>query len=193
MKALPLALLALAFAIPLRADNWLENGDFMNGIDHWRGNGRSPADFASDSPFDKPDPFTSKGLIIDLKQSHWAKVLQDFHGKGSSGVLTITYMVSPDLTFSNKGEYYQNVPGQIEYDAWVPFNMPPGDWVVLISDFGAVHGPYYEIKPKLGSSNPQIFQTKVDRLTPNGDKTITLAFPPGSGKLVILSVSLTDQ
>ena len=30
-------------------------------------------------------------------------------------------------------------------------------------------------------------------LTPLEDKTITLAFPPGKGTLVVLSVSLTDN
>jgi hypothetical protein len=192
MKTPAFALLVLACALPLRADNWLDNGDFTDGINHWRGNGRSPADFAPDNPLDKPDPFTSKGLIIPLR-GIWDKVEQDFHGKSASGILTITYMVSPDLTFSDKPDDYVNMPDQIHYDGWQAFNTPPGDWIVFIADFGSNHGTYYMLKPKLGSSDPQTFRAQVTGLTPLEDKTITLAFPPGTGTLVILNVSLTDN
>jgi hypothetical protein len=196
MKPSVLALLVLACALPLRADNWVQNGDFVDGITHWRGNGRAPADFALENPMDKPDPFTSKGLIIPLRHAVWDKVAQDFHGKSASGVITITYMVSPDLTFSTKPDDYLDVPQEIHNDGWSPFNTPPGDWVVFIADYGSEggrHGTYWEIKPKLGSSEPQTFRAQIRGLTPLEDKTITLAFPPGDGKLVILSVVMSDN
>jgi hypothetical protein len=193
MKALAFALLVLGYAFPLRADSWLENGDFADGINHWRGNGRAPADMAPDNPMDKPDPFTSKGLIIPLRHVDWDKVAQDFKGKGASGILTITYMVAPDLTFSTKPEDYVNMPDQIHYDGWQSFDTPPGDWVVFVADFGTSRGTYWTIKPKLGSSAPQTFRARVSGLTPLEDKTITLGFPPGSGNLVILNISLTDN
>jgi hypothetical protein len=192
MKITAFALLVLTGLIPLRADNWLDNGDFSDGLNHWRGNGRAPSDFAPDNPFDKPDPITAKGLILPLRGADWDKVQQDFHGKGTDGVLTITYLVTPDLAFSNKPDDYANIPDLIHYDGWYPFTVPVGDWLVFIADFGTVRGTYWEIKPKLGSSRPQTFRAKVHGLTPLEDKTITLACPPGSGKLVLLSVSLTD-
>jgi len=193
MKTLLFALLVLACALPLQADNWVQNGDFIDGITHWHGDGRAPADFAADNPFAKPDPFTSKGLIIPLKHVSWTKVAQDFKGKSASGVISITYMVSPDLAFSNKPDDYVNMPDHIGYDAWAAFNTPPGQWVIFISDFGSSHGTYYEIKPKLGSSDPQTYRSRVMGLTPLEDKTITLAFPPGTGTVVILNVSMTDN
>jgi hypothetical protein len=193
MKPLLFTLLVLACVLPLRADNWVENGDFIDGVTHWRGNGRTPADFAPASPFDKPDPFTSKGLIIPLRHRDWDKVAQDFKGKSTSGVLTITYMVAPDLVFSTKPEDYVNMPQQIHYDGWQSVSTPPGDWIVFIANFGTAHGTYWTITPKLGSSDPQTFRTSVSGLTPLEDKTITLGFPPGSGNLVILSISLTDK
>ena len=85
MKTFTLVALVFALALPLRADNWLENGDFTDGISHWHGGGRSPADFASDNPLQASDPFTSKGLIIPLKHLDWTKVAQDFKGKSASG------------------------------------------------------------------------------------------------------------
>ena len=193
MKALLFALLALAFTLPLRADNWIQNGDFADGINHWRGNGRAPADFAPGSPMDKPDPFTSKGLIIPLRHVDWTKVAQDFKGKSTHGVLSIPYMVSPDLVFSTKPDDYVNIPDHMHYDGWQAINTPPGDWIVFIADFGRSHYTYYEIKPNLGSSAPQTYQARVTGLTPLEDKTITVAFPPGDGKVVILQISLTDD
>jgi len=193
MKTLLFGLLVLACALPLQADNWLENGDFVDGINHWYGEGRAPADFAADNPLQSSDPFTSKGLIIPLKHLDWTKVAQDFKGKSASGILTITYMVSPDFAFSDKPDDYVNMPDQIHYDGWKAFNTPPGDWIVFIADFGSARGTYYEIKPKLGSSGPQTYRARVMGLTPLEDKTITLAFPPGTGTLVILNISLTDN
>ncbi len=193
MKTLLFAMLVLACTLPLQADNWIVNGDFTDGITHWHGDGRSPADLASGNAMATPDPFTSKGLIIPLKHMSWTKVAQDFKGKIASGVMTITYMVSPDLAFSDKAQDYQNMPDHIGYDAWAAFNTPPGQWIVFISDFGSAHGTYYEIKPKLGSSNPQTFQARVKGLTPLEEKTITLAFPPGTGTIVILGVTMTDS
>ena len=192
MKPLAFALLVLACALPLRADNWLENGDFADGITHWHGDARSPADFASDNPMAAPDPFTSKGLIIPLKHVSWAKVAQDFKGRIASGILTVTYMVSPDLTFSDKPDDYANIPEKLGW-GWQAFNTPPGEWLIFIDDLNTTSGRYRLLKPKLGSSEPQTYRTKVSGLTPLEDKTITLAFPPGSGTVVILSVSLTDN
>ena len=193
MKTLLFAAAILALGLPLRADNWLENGDFSDGINHWYGGGRSPADFASDNPMDKPDPFTSKGLIVPLKDLDWVKVAQDFKGRLDGGILTITYMVSPDLAFSDRKEDYQNIPDHIGFDGWKAFKTPPGEWVVFVSDFGTSRGTYYSVKAKLGSSEPQTFRARVSHLTPLEDKTLALAFPPGKGTLVVLSVSLTDN
>jgi len=195
MKTLLLALLVLACTLPLQADNWIQNGDFVDGITHWHGDGRSPADYAGDNPMVKPDPFTSKGLIIPLRHFDWTKVAQDFKGKIASGILTITYMVSPDLAFSTKADDYVNMPEKIHYNGWKPFNTSPGDWIIFVADFGSVpaRGSYYMLKPKLGSSDPQTYRAKISGLTPLEDKTFTLAFPPGTGTVVILNVSLTDN
>jgi hypothetical protein len=192
MKALFVTLLVLACALPLRADECLQNGDFTDGISHWRGDGRSPADFASDNPLGKPDPLTSKGLIIPLKHTAWAKVAQDFRGKIASGVLSITYELSPDLAFSDKPGDYVNIPAQLNW-GWKPFNTPPGEWLIFISKFGDTAGNYFKIQPTPGSGDPQTRRFKMETLTPLEKQTITLVFPPGTGTMVILNVSLTDN
>lgn len=195
MKKLILLLLILVPSLGVRADdsdNWLQNGDFSDGIDHWYGDGHAPADFAPSNPLDTPDPFTSKGLIIPLARSHWKKVAQDFKGKLSKVVVTITYMVSPDLTFSTRPDDYVNMPGQISYNGWAPFTTATGSWVLLVSDFGSSTVIYTTIKPDLGSSKVQTIRDGFEGLTPKEDKTITLAFPPGTGTIVILGISMTN-
>lgn len=188
--------LTFVFALPLRADtNWVQNGDFADGSDHWRGNGRSPAEYAIDnnqSPLDKPDPFVSKGLILPLRGADWDKVQQDFKGQGTIGVLTITYMLSPSLTFSTDSTNYTNIPDALHIDGWQPFGVTPGNWVVFITDFGTNSGTYFYIKPKLGIAEPQTIRIAVRNLTPFSDKTITIGFPPGSGTLVLLGVSIVS-
>lgn len=193
LKKIALSLLILAGILPLHADNLIQNGDFTDGITHWHGDAQGPADFAPANPFDKPDPFTSKGLIVTLKDNRWRKVAQDFTGKITGGVLTITFMVSPDLAFSASGADYVGVPHKIGYDGWAPFNTTAGAFVFLISDFGSSTIWYNSVTPELGSSKVQTIKDKLTSLTPKEDKTITLAFPPGKGTIVILSVTLTDN
>ena len=193
MKKLTFALLILLCPLLLKADNWLENGDFADGIDHWHGEGQTPAAFSNDNPLDKPDPLMSKGLIFPLKPSNWKKAWQDFRGKLSSGVMTVTYMVSPDLVFSTKPEDYKNVPNHIGYNEWKSFDVPQGNWVIFLSDFGSLHGTIYPVPPQGTPGTVQTFKAPVSGLTPMEDKTITLTFPPGKVTIVILSVSIDDK
>src|ERR1700678_2323006 len=149
MKKLSFVLLILTCTLPLRADNWLQNGDFTDGTTHWHGDLRSPADFASDNPLQASDPLTSKGMIIPLKGGLWTKVAQDCTVKSDSAVLTITFQVSPDLDFSQKPEDYVGVPAQLGW-GWKPFNGPPGAWMVDLTDADGTHGTHGFVKMNPG-------------------------------------------
>lgn len=186
--------LALACILPLRADNFLQNGDFSSGTDHWYGDGQTPAAMAGDDPTATPNPLFAKGLIIPLKGASWSKLSQDFQGDIAEGVLTITYMVTPDFGLSTNADDYTNIPDHINDDGWKPFNGAPGEWILFISDFGTAraHGTYYKIKVK-GGSGIQVLKAKVKGLTPQEDKTLAIAFPPGTGSVVLLNVALTDK
>lgn len=194
MKRLFCLLLALVVTtFQVRADNWLQNGDFSDAISHWYGEAKSPADFAPSDPFAKPDPFTSQGMIIPLKSSQWLKECQDFKGKSANGILKITYVLSPGLKFSDKPEDYKNMPDKIGWDAWLAFDSPPSAWIVFISEMEQRHGEYYVIQPDLNSTKDQTYQARVTGMTPWSSKTIALAFPPGDGKIVIKNIELDDQ
>jgi hypothetical protein len=191
MRPLIAIIIALASALPLLANNLLENSDFVDGINHWRGNGRAPADFAPENPFDKADPFTSKGLILPLRGADWDKIAQDFRAKGGQGVLSITYMVSPGLTFSKKSEDYENIADKLHDDEMYFFNTPPGQVVVFTFDSNNSDGRNYTFRPNLGKGQ-HTAKMHLYGLASLDDTTLAIGFPPGTGTVVILNISLTQ-
>jgi len=192
MKLLTVFLLAVACALPLRADEAIQNGDFADGTTHWHGDGRSSTDFASDNPLQASDPFTAKGMIVLLKGTSWTKAEQIVHAKGSGGVLTITYKLSKDLAFSDKPDDYKNISAAMGW-GWKPFGGPPGSWLIDITDSTGTKGHYDLIQPKTGTSEPQTAKMKIQGLDAHDETTLTLGFPPGTGMVVILGVSLDVQ
>ena len=189
MKLLPLLLLlVVSCVLTLRADDVIQNGDFADGTTHWHGDGRSSADFASDNPLQASDPFTAKGMIILLKGTSWSKVAQDIRPKSSSGVLTITYKFSKDMTFLDKPDDFKNVPAQMGW-GWLPFSIPVGSWLVDITDSTGTKGTHSDVKPKMGTSDPQTVKINMNGLSAHDETTLTLGFPPGTGMVVILGVS----
>ena len=191
-------LFALLACLALRADddtdNWLQNGDFANGADHWRGDGRTPADMAPDDPFAKPDPLLSSGLIIPLKDRQWTKVTQNFRTKASELVLVIKYILSPGLTFSDQDDDYNNIPKQIDNNIYGPFNLSKHQCMALFTDFGnGAKGQYIYWVPTLGSSEVQTLTHRVTNFSQLEDEVVTIAFPPGQGNVILKSVSLLGQ
>ena len=193
MSKISLAMVVLlATLVHLEADNVLQNGDFTDGSAHWSGDGHPSGELTDLVAL--PDSLAKGGgLAIKLKSFDWTKISQDFAGGSSTGMLTITFAVTPDLSFSNRPEDYKNMPDHIDYDAWKSFNSKRGEWVIFISDFDKNRGSYYSVKPTLGTTTSQSVRMKVKGLSPSGDKTLTLAFPPGTGTIVILSVELTAK
>jgi hypothetical protein len=200
MKLLPavsLAIVASLLVFPLRADNALQNGDFSDGISHWHGDARSPADFASDNPMAASDPFTSKGMIIPLKHSMWTTVSQDFKVTNPSSSLAITYMTSTDAAFSTKEEDYAEVPHSFGIDFFqVAKKTVTNVWYAVIypTEGDAPKesiGGMMAFTPPTSHGQPSTVTVKdVKRVTPGLGYTLTLAFPPGTGTVVILNASI---
>jgi hypothetical protein len=193
MKIFALFLFALTVT-NLRADNWLQNGDFADGSEHWRGDGKAPADMAPSDPFAKPDPLLSKGLIIPLKDREWTKITQNFRTKASELVFTVTFVFSPGLTFSDRDEDYVNIPKQIDNNLYLSFDLGKKQVMALFTDFGnGAKGVYYKFDPKLGTDEVQTLRANVTQLSPLEDEVVTIAFPPGQGNVIIQSVTLEGQ
>jgi hypothetical protein len=196
MKTFAFALLALALALPLRADNLLQNGDFTDGISHWHGDGRSSADFASDNPLGGGDTFTSKGMIIPLKHTAWVKVMQDFKAPSANATMTITYMSSTDLAFSTKDDDYAMFPMCLDM-MWKSKAIKSNQWTAGVyaagGDMAKGHiGGLSLLSPPATPAQPQTVKVSFKDLTPSDPYTVILGFPPGTGTIVVLNVSLTD-
>ncbi len=87
---------------------------------------------------------------------------------------------------------YTNISGQLGFNGLMPFSTPTGNWVVLINDRAAMHYNYWKIKPKVDASGQQTIDLKIH--IDSGDDAVKgffLLFPPGSGFINLLSVSMT--
>ena len=189
MKKSTLAVLLVFASLGLvRSDELIKNGDFSQGTESWRGDVQA-VDASSVSPLDTTP--AKAGLVINLSQTNWTKVYQDFTGVGNKLTIKVDYQLSADASFSTNGKDYDNVSHAIGYNAWKPFHIPVGTWVLMMSDFGPDKGRYYTITPKFGSTETQSFTVNP----PGKDqekKTLTLAFPPGTGTVTLLKISVQD-
>ena len=197
MRISVLALVLLAGASFLRADEVLQNGNFADGASHWNGDGKTAADLAQDNPGAATDPFTSKGLIIQLKPDRWSKVSQDFKGnKNTHYCLTVTYKYAPGLAFSTKPQDYVNIPKQVGFEgseSWSPFDIPAGQFFVTVDDLQGDKGYWEKVVSRFGVTESQKYVDFGLPLTPDSDKMVTVAFPPGTGMVVLLSISVTSS
>ena len=193
MKKLTLAFLLAASVQLINADNVLKNSDFADGTLSWQGDGRTPDDFKPLDGSDATTNYGTQGLIIPLRSHTWTKIVQDFRTDSSSVTLHITYKLSSDATFSTLDDDYVNVPHSIDFDAWAPFNGKKGGWMTMVSDFTKARIFYNNVMPKPGSTDEQTVTETINSLIPEDDKTICLAFPPGTGAVILLHVSLDTK
>jgi len=197
MRIPAFALILLASASLLRADETLQNADFTDGSNHWHGDGKTPADYAQDNPAAATDTFTGKGLIIQLKPDRWTKVVQDFKGnKDAHYQLVVTYKFSPGLTFSSKAEDYANIPNQVRFEgseSWSPFDIPAGQFFVTVDDIDDTKGYWEKVVSKSGTTETQKYIDPGLPMTPDSNKMVTVAFPPGTGTIVLLGISVTSS
>jgi hypothetical protein len=197
MRILCFALMILGYAPLLQADNLLQNGDFTDGKNHWSGDGKTPDEYAQDNSSATSDPLTSKGLIIQLKEHSWTKICQDFKGdKGTHYVFNVTYMLSPDFTLSDKADDYVDVGKHANIgDAkkWLPITIGVGQFFDTVEELDGTNSFYEKFTPKLGSSEIQTYQDVGPPLSSLGHKLVALAFPPGTGFIVLLNISVTSD
>jgi hypothetical protein len=168
--------------------NILKNGDFSSGVNHWEGDCHMPDSISYDDSQTQP----TSGVVVKLRPGDWTQVVQDFEGGIGQYKVTITYVPSPDLKFSDKPEDYKNVPGHLGYTALSQFSMTPGKWALIINDLGAGHYMYWKIEPKIGGTAAQTLNLRVQLDSQAAaEKGFILIFPPGSGFINIQNISMT--
>ena len=182
MKAHTAILLALLLPLAARADEMLKNTDFADGTSHWSGDGESAA--ASDAAPSKP------GLIVKLRHS-WTKVTQGFPGKTGQYTFTMTYSVEPGTSFSTDPNDFRRVVDQLGLTALKSFWITPGQWVVIMIDPAAGRFTFSDINPVTADGAQTI--TSDFNLDSDGDKKICLGFPPGTGSVTLINVSLKPK
>ncbi len=190
MKKLTLALLLLAAFNHVQADNLLQNGDFSDGIAHWYGSCRTPADMTSDDS-SYQNPGSANALVVKLRNGDWTKVTQDFETKPGVITLSVTYVLSPDLKFSQRPDDYANTTGAIGFTAWRSFSTEVGQWVVMMCDLAAGHANVFTINGKQTGA-PQTFTASFNGKS-GEKKNLCLAFPPGQGFVTLQNIALTPS
>jgi len=193
MKKLALVFLLVATLPLLHADNVLKNSDFTDGALNWHGDGRSPADLKSDAALDASVNYGDKGLVIVLKPHTWTKVVQEFKTRSSAVTLNLSYKLMPNTSFSAKDEDYDNVPHSIGFEAWAPFKGKKGGWMFMLSDFTKARIFFNTIMPNFSATDQQPVTDTFGSLVPEDEKTLCLTFPPGTGAVILLHVSLDTK
>jgi hypothetical protein len=137
------------------------------------------------------------GLIIELSSKNWSKLYQRIGGgKNPNYVLKMTYVLSPGITLSTLPDDYMNMITHIRISEWQgshEINISPGEFFDTIIDSTDNKGYYEKYTPNLAITDEQIYEHDVPPLPPSGGKTITVAFPPGKGFVLIKSITVTSH
>jgi hypothetical protein len=175
----------------------IENGDFSEGAAHWEGNGKTPQAYAAGNPSALTDPLTSKGLIVTLNPASWTRIYQTFPThNGTLYSIFVTYKLSPDVTLSKNAADYVVIGHQIQVPGFERFGSitsPPCVFYGTIGDTNSTSVDMEVYSPKLGSSEVQTYQHTYPPIPVSGIKTFALAYPPGTGTVVILGVAVTSN
>ncbi len=187
----------------------MRNADFSDGTTHWRGDCR-PVGSDVTTDFTSNSEANSKGIIVDLHSSSWTKITQEITNPERAWdgtTLTIVYQTSSDFKLSTRDSDYRHVGPALEFGgAGLPgfpgnllafLDVPPYTWASVASAGGlenvTANPDYVSIANFVPSTDgQQTFTAVLKGLFPNRDARLTfcLAFPPGSGRVTILKISL---
>lgn len=197
MKNLLCALLILASSCSLLADSLIQNGDFSDDDAHWQGDGKTPRAYVEENPAAATEPLTSKGLIVSLKPTSWTRIFQSFPAdKGTRYSIVVSYRLSPNITLSKDPADYTEISKRIQIPGFENFGsmfIPPGQFYGTVGDPSSTSIAMEVFSPKHGSGDVQTYQHTYPPIPAFGNKTVALAFPPGTGTVVILSVVVTSS
>lgn len=187
MKKLILAgFLATTLAACADNTNALKNGDFSSGVSEWEGDVHSAGSAVDDSG-------ATTGGVVKLKD-WWTKVSQDFEAPSGSYNLAIKYTVTPNFSLSKRRDDYANVTGPLGLNDLMGFNGETGKWFVLIVDLDSWSCSTIFFTPSTKATGVQTAHAPV-RFTgsDNQNKRIFLCYPPGTGTVNLIDVTLTKR
>ena len=175
-----------------RAEELLKNGDFSDGKTHWFGDGVGPSDLTPDNPLAPKNPGAAeKELVVPLNPHHWTKVTQEFRTHAGRYDITIKFKAASDLKFSQDKEDYDKAYEDI--GLWNSESFcPVGTFLYGIIDSAKVFALYSNGDlGRLEGKSGTLHVTVNDSGATSDAKTLYLAFPPGTGNVIIQSASVT--
>jgi hypothetical protein len=176
-------LLFVGAGLAARADsNELTNGSFADGLNGWEGDVHVAGGSSDDSN-------STKGVVVRLRSGDWSKISQDFNVGPGTYTLTVTYVITPNTTFSKRPEDYLNVPRLLNMGGMV-FNVHPGQWAAVFGDPGASEFTFCPLAPAVASGNQTVVAEMTFASSSDHRKGFTLGFPPGTGTINLLSITL---
>jgi hypothetical protein len=186
-------ILCLAYfvaALSVHAGELLQNSDFSDGKDHWFGDGVSPSDLSPDDPLAADS--SAKEMIVQLKPHHWTKVAQEFHTDAVKLAILITFNPSPDAKFADTLDAYKNQVDDLRL--WtIPLNYSAGQFFYgILDDTKRIWFDSFGQISMMKGPHPTL-QHNLDNAAISNTKTIYLAFPPGTGDIIIKSISVTSS
>ena len=169
--------------VVLPANTLLNNGDFSHGDAQWLGDGVfSPAD---------------RGLRVRLNSSAWTAIYQEFSGdKGTRYSLDLTYRLSTDFAPSKDPADYTEIGRHIGVPGFEHFGSITGRSGNFYGTIGDTSAPTIACEifdPKLGTNEVQTYHHDYPAIPAAGNDKVAVAFPPGSGTVVVLSVAVTSK
>jgi hypothetical protein len=189
----------------------LQNADFSDGSTRWHGDCK-PLGSDMTTDFTSGAAGGAKGIVVDLHSSSWTKITQEIYkykGNIMQGmILTIVYQTTPDFKFSTRATDYGNVGSALGFGgATLPGNMgqvlafvdmPPFSRSSMTTSGNMNTITIYPDRVSCATFAPAtVSQSKTFTAglfppppTQDDKPTFCLAFPPGSGSITLLKISL---
>ncbi len=185
-KLILLGLLATSLSVWADDKEVLKNSDFSTGISDWDGDIHTAGSAVDDSG-------ATAGAIVKMRD-WWGKVSQDFEAPSGSYNLAIKYTVTPNFSLSKRRDDYANVTSPLGLTDLLGFNAEPGKWFVLVVDLDSWSCSTIYFTPSTKAIGEQTAHATVHFSGGNDqNKRLFLCYPPGTGTVNLLDITLTRR
>jgi hypothetical protein len=200
--------LILALALPLRAHEFLSNGDFSQGSTNWNGDGQAVSEGNGDPTLPSFNAPTATGLVVTLQPDKWTSISQDFVWDDLKPAwLKMKYATSPDFqTTPIFEDDMGNAVNQIigfssksflsKSEAEKKWGVTPQAWTRGIFGVCVIVDATHQLTAAfpLQAPSPGQPMAQLQNLNVEGNaRTFYLIFAPGKGTITLSKVSIDSE